>query len=242
MQIMSTENPFKHLNCDFILRQSKRAKKLSISIKPPRTVTLTIPYGISASTALTFAKANVAWVEEKLKVAEEKAANQVRIITSKDNFQTKYHKIKFVPHKRQDYYVQIFEKDTLLYFPESWKEESKEVQDLVKFGITETYRLEAKAYLPQRLKYLADKNGFKFSKVAIRQTKGRWGSCSSQKSINLSLSLMSLPYHLIDYVLLHELCHTVEMNHSTRFYALLNKACGGNHLEFEKEMKNYSIS
>ena len=238
---MILQNPFSHLDCDFNLRQSKRAKRLSISVKPPNKVTLTIPYGTSANTALAFVTANVAWVEEKLKVAAEKAINQVRVITSKDNFQTKFHKIKFVPHKRQESYARIFENDTLVYFPESWKEESREVQDLVKLALTETYRIEAKAYLPQRLKYLADKCGFKFSKVNIRHSKKRWGSCSSQKSINLSLSLMTLPYHLIDYVLLHELCHTIEMNHSSRFYALLDKACGGKHLEFEKEMKQHSI-
>jgi predicted metal-dependent hydrolase len=64
---------------------------------------------------------------------------------------------------------------------------------------------------------LPARHSFHYTGVTVRNTQSRWGSCSAQKHINLSLSLMLLPEHLIDYVLLHELCHTVEMNHGERF-------------------------
>ena len=75
--------------------------------------------------------------------------------------------------------------------------------------------------------------------MKINSSKGRWGSCSARKAINLSYYLVLLPKHLIDYVLLHELCHTREMNHGERFWALLNSVTDGKALELREELKQY---
>ena len=80
----------------------------------------------------------------------------------------------------------------------------------------------AAGYLPQRLKELATRHGFTYSRVTLRDSHSRWGSCSNRGSISLSIYLQLLPSHLSDYVLLHELCHTVEMNHGERFWALMD--------------------
>jgi predicted metal-dependent hydrolase len=70
---------------------------------------------------------------------------------------------------------------------------------------------------------LAGQNGFKFNEALIRGPKTRWASCSSKGTINLSFKLLFLERDWVRCVLLHELCHTVCMNHSPRFWALL---CG----------------
>ena len=77
--------------------------------------------------------------------------------------------------------------------------------------------------LPQRLKELAERTGFKYKRCTVRDVRSRWGSCSTSGTISLNTQLILLPARLIDYVLLHELCHTVEMNHSDRFWALMDK-------------------
>jgi predicted metal-dependent hydrolase len=88
---------------------------------------------------------------------------------------------------------------------------------------------------------LAGLHGFTYASIRISKSKTRWGSCSSKKNIGLSLFLMQLPLHLIDYVLLHELCHTVEMNHSRQFWELLDGVCNRKAKALRKELKSFRI-
>ena len=98
----------------------------------------------------------------------------------------------------------------------------------------------AREILIPRLEYLAEKHGFEYNRVALRNQKTRWGSCSSKNNINLNINLVTLPQDLMDYVILHELTHTVVKNHSKDFWACLGKHVPNPKLH-NKELRNYAI-
>jgi len=85
------------------------------------------------------------------------------------------------------------------------------------------YRKMARAYLSRRLEQLARLNGFKFKKFRLSSARTRWGSCSARGTISLSWRLIMAPPEIIDYVILHELVHLKEKNHSRAFWNLLSR-------------------
>ncbi|WP_064975866.1 M48 family metallopeptidase [Alistipes provencensis] len=105
----------------------------------------------------------------------------------------------------------------------------------------EELRRAAKADLPGRIARLSEATGLKYEKLTIRASRTKWGSCSGRNHISLSLFLMALPEHLRDYVIVHELCHTVHHNHSPRFHALVDRLVGGREKALNRELRAFTI-
>ena len=105
------------------------------------------------------------------------------------------------------------------------REQKNYFLDGIEFRTKEEFRKylrkKAKEFLPKRLEAIAQQFGYKYNKVALKFMKSRWGSCSFKNNINLNISLVTLENELIDYVLLHELVHTVEKNHGEAFWSRL---------------------
>ncbi|MDO5156863.1 MAG: SprT family zinc-dependent metalloprotease [Eubacteriales bacterium] len=74
-------------------------------------------------------------------------------------------------------------------------------------------------YIPKRVKYFAPIVGVDYGRITIRNQKTRWGSCSGKGNLNFNCLLMLAPTEVIDYVVVHELCHRIEMNHSKAFWS-----------------------
>ncbi len=93
-----------------------------------------------------------------------------------------------------------------------------EVQAELKKQVKKALKKDAKIILIPRVNFLAKKYNFEFDKIRFSHSSTRWGSCSQNRTISLNIGLVKLPNQLIDYVIVHELCHLRQMNHSPAFW------------------------
>jgi predicted metal-dependent hydrolase len=99
-------------------------------------------------------------------------------------------------------------------------------------------RKQATSLLLARLKQIAAEKGLSYRSSAIKQLKSRWGSCDQHANITLNLYLVQLPWHLIDYVILHELAHTQVLHHGPDFWDVLERL-QPNARSLRRAMKEY---
>jgi len=84
---------------------------------------------------------------------------------------------------------------------------------------------QAHTHLLPQLQAVSRQTGLRYTRVSVRRQKTRWGSCSRAGAVSLNARLLFLPPHLVAYVLVHELCHTVELSHATAFWRLVQRHC-----------------
>jgi len=218
-----------------LLRTTPRATRYTLKISKGM-ITATMPEGGDEERMLSFIEEN----RPKLLAALKKHPARP-LLNEATALQATTFRVEIFRTDRNNYYMTLKEGILRIACPSGTRFESDRVQEILKDLLEKALRHEAKRLLPDRLMTLAARHRFTCTGVRIMNSKTRWGSCSTRKSINLSLSLMLLPWHLVDYVLLHELCHTVEMNHSDRFWKLLNSVTDNKALALRHELKGYHM-
>lgn len=221
-----------------IIKKSAVAKYLSIRIKPNVGISVTIPKRVSFFEGEQFANSKKDWIIKHLPKIEKIEKNQI-IFDGLTKYETKFHSLLIEQSSLKKTRVKIT--DSLIHVEIANNQDvySSEIQEIIKFGIVETLRIEAKDYIPNRVAELAEEFGFKYNNVFLKNLKTRWGSCSGKNNLNFNVHLMKVTYELIDYVILHELVHTIHKNHGKYFWANLEKVYP-NSRKFDKELKRYS--
>lgn len=121
----------------------------------------------------------------------------------------------------------FFEKEEILDFelPKANILYLGEAHPKPKTDVVKWYRKEAKNYLAKRTEFLAKKYNLKYNRLFVRDSKNKWGNCSKEKNISLNWRLIKTPPQVIDYVILHELCHSVILKHTQAFWLKLSTVC-----------------
>lgn len=196
-----------------VKRAQSRNLRLSVT---GSTVRVSMPQWTPFSAGHAFALSNLAWIQREL------ARQTVDLLESGQRI-GKLHSLRF-EHVLSDQPLTSRVTGTEIIVRLSTRETSSDadVQARALTAARRALKREAETLLPPRLQSLATKHGRRYRSVSVKQLKRRWGSCDSHQNIVLNLYLMELPWEYIDYVLLHELSHTVEMNHGPDFWALLS--------------------
>ncbi len=217
---------------------SATAKYIRISLKPFGGIRVTVPKRASMKQAMAFVETKTDWIlQAQSRIAAHES--QQTVFTPETIFSTQSRQVQLLPWKSEQFRAQL-SKDTLkIFYPHETDIQSAQAQEIVRDYIICTLRKEAKEYLPQRTEQLAAEHGFRYRKVTVKNVSSRWGSCSAINNINLNIHLVRLPQHLSDYVILHELTHTVHKNHGDRFWRSLDIVTGGKARQLAAEMKQH---
>ncbi len=197
------------------VRVSRRARRLSVRVYPGGRVEVVVPPGASPGAVQRFVGAHRDWIDQRvadLSVGRQNEARpgviDLRAIGRK--FAVEY---RHTPAARVR--AQIA--------GEGWLAVSGQIDDDGKVAAALRLWLQSLAQqeLGQALVRVANASGLQFNRMQIRQQRTRWGSCSASGTISLNLCLLFQPPDVLHYLLVHELCHTRHMNHSRRFWALV---------------------
>ena len=214
--------------------QNKRSKNIKISVKPDKSVLVSFPFFVSSREVAAFVSKNEDWIVAQQQKFDKK---QVKYY---DGFSIKTKLYTIILHENQvnNKNYRKVNGNKIDVFVEDFSNEISKL--LIEDTLIDVYRFEAKRILPKRLAELAEKFGFGYNKVTIRNNKRNWGSCSSGNNISLNLQMMKLPDFLIDYILLHELVHTEIKNHGPKFWRRLNEITENKARELAKQVKQFS--
>lgn len=204
---------------EVILSKRRGAANIRLSINGAGKVRVSMPYWAPYASGIAFVKSRSSWVQANLKKSESGALENGSAIG-------KAHRLYFM-HDASSAKVtsRVTNTEIFIKFPDSAR--PSDIQKKATSAAEEALRKEAQKLLPQRLQTLAKKHGYSYKNLKIRKLSSRWGSCSSDKVISLSIYLMQLPWELIDYVIIHELLHTEHMHHGPKFWTAFEQILPG---------------
>ncbi|HTE58179.1 MAG TPA: SprT family zinc-dependent metalloprotease [Verrucomicrobiae bacterium] len=213
------------------LYKRRGVRSLRLTIAHDGAIKVSMPYWLPYAAGAEFARSKRAWIQTK-QVVTQPLVHGTRI--------GKSHHLSFIAERgRTTMATRITTTGEIrIYHPHTVQSSHQSVQDAAVKASVRALKKQAQRLLPGRLRFLAGQHGFQYGTVKIKRMTSRWGSCTDQKDIVLNCYLMQLPWHLIDYVLLHELLHTRIMAHGQPFWSEM-EAFVPNIQAVRKEIKAY---
>lgn len=211
------------------LTKLSRSKNIRIRINGSK-VSVTLPRFMPYKTALHYAQKKRTWILENTKPPVNFSNGM--LIPPFNAFHIFERSVSRVSSRQTD--------DMLVVsVPEGTTLDSSDVQSKIRAQIIKQLRLCSEERIIPRVRLLANQYQFEVNSVVIKRLRGRWGSCSQKNDLVFNLFLVQMPDEYIDYVIFHELCHTVHLNHSKQFWQLV-EAHIPNYKTLRKSIKTFS--
>ena len=201
---------------EVVMSKRRGARNIRITITAAGQVRVALPHWTPYAAGVHFVKKHEAWIRDQLRVhAPNPLTDGVRIGRS--------HRIRIEPsgNNSAKQSVRVSRSAIVAKVPEGIDESM--LQKKLLAAAERALKQEADELLSGRLVAISRRYGLPYSGLKIRKLTSRWGSCSSKKQISLSYFLVQLPNELIDYVILHELAHTIHHNHSSQFWGYMDE-------------------
>lgn len=205
------------LNAPLKIRQSRRARRLALNMRPPEVIELVVPHGTSPRAVDAFIEAHRAWIER----SQREMRRKYRGDTSE--LPTAIELPAIAAGWRLKYEAVNGDKPRLVVDRKSGMLTVNCAPDEAKRALRRWLRAQGREHLIPWLGREAKRLGLAPSSVQVRLQRTRWGSCSSRGCISLNASLLFLAAPVVSYLIVHELCHLHQMNHSTRFWRRVAK-------------------
>jgi predicted metal-dependent hydrolase len=208
---------------DYTIRESSKAKHVSLKMSITGDLEVIVPKGFDQKRIPEILRSKQRWIErviQRMAVQQRLAgadvsAERPQQITLQAIAET--WRVEYRPTAQST--IQILEKKPYQLI---LKGNTNDI-DYCKAALQQWIAHKARLHFPRWLQTLSREVQLPFQQVSIRRQKTIWGSCSIRKTISLNSKLLFLPQSLVRYVLVHELCHTVHLNHSPDFWALVGQ-------------------
>jgi len=198
---------------ELVIQKSKR-KSMTIAIQPDGNLLVKAPFFLSDDEIVKWVKTKTGWIiRQRAKILEQQQGSSPKQYAAGEKFL----------YLGQEYVLDVrlsegragmvgLVEDKIVLFTRT--AESAVIQKI----LNDWYDKQAKTVISKRVRYYAEQMGEIYGRIIIKSQKKRWGSCSSARNLNFNRRLIMAPPEVLDYVVVHELCHLRQMNHSKEFW------------------------
>ncbi|MBV8743096.1 MAG: M48 family metallopeptidase [Sinobacteraceae bacterium] len=206
---------------DWELRESERARRLTVRVFHTGRVEVVVPSRTSQLTVERFLERHRHWIERKREEARERAVPVMPFPPATIDFAAceERWRIYLAAGATRRVTVQGIGAGLLALSGDA--SDARSVRKALRTWLTQR----AEAVLAPQLQRIATELGFSFGRVLVRRQRTRWGSCSTRGTISLNCCLLFQRPAVVRYLMVHELAHTVQMNHSRRFWQIVARYC-----------------
>jgi len=203
------------------IRRSPKAKNVSFRIREEDGLEVVVPENYQLANIQGLLCQKETWILDKLKLMEENAAQKKAAEDDallKIRYLGREYRVVVILDHSSPIRVELKGEKAFFTLPHNQEELLRQVIDA-------WYRWAAKSFFEERVSLWAERMNVTYNAIFVRNQKTRWGSCSRRQNISLNLRIIMAPFEVVEYIIIHELAHLKEMNHSKRFWQVVGDFC-----------------